>query len=83
MLGAAGAPAAIGVVVIAMPIVLYWVDLSHTFGGTQIARRVTASGIPVQVLWAEATRSTSSSLAVVLIPVAVVCLVSLILPHAR
>ena len=73
----------LGAVAIAVSIVLHWIDLSHNFGGTQITRRVTASGIPVQVLWDYATRSTSPSLLVVLIPAAVLCLLGFILPRSH
>jgi len=82
-MGLAEALVVLGAVTIAVSIVLHWIDLSHNFGGTQITRRVTASGIPVQVLWDYTTKSTSPSLLVVLVPVAVLCLLGFILPRSQ
>jgi len=57
--GVAEGLVAVGAVAVAVSIFLYWVDLSHNFGGAQITRRLTAKDVPVQVLWDYTTHASN------------------------
>ena len=80
--GVAEGLVAVGAVAVAVSIFLYWVDLSHNFGGAQITRRLTAKDVPVQVLWDYTTHASNPSLLIVLIPSVALCVAGLLLEHS-